>query len=229
MADNELSSEVVRAEEGEVFDIELEEDILKRNRELAEENRRILNKYGVIAIDVMGSIGSGKTSLIEALAERLKDRYRIAVIAGDLTTTIDAMRIKRHGVASIQVNTGKECHLDANLISKALERLRLEDIDLLFIENVGNLICPAEFDLGSHKRIVVISVTEGEYMVIKHPYIFLNSDVAVINKIDLAEAMEVNPEKLAADAKQINPKIRVVLTSIKKDIGIKGVIEALNL
>ena len=229
MTNKDLSSEVVTAEEGEVFDIELEEDILKRNRELAEENRRILDKYDVTAIDVMGSIGSGKTSLIEALAERLKDQYRIAVIAGDLTTTIDAMRVKRHGVESIQVNTGKECHLDANLISKALERLRLGDIDLLFIENVGNLICPAEFDLGSHKRIVVISVTEGEYMVIKHPYIFMNSDVAVINKIDLAEAMEVNPEKLAADAKQINPKIRVVLTSIKQNVGIEGVIKALNL
>jgi len=229
LQEKDVEIEVVKAEEGEVFDIELEEDILKRNSELAEANRRILDRYKVTAIDVMGAIGSGKTALIEALAERLKNRYKIAMIAGDVTTTIDSMRVKRHGIETIQVNTGKECHLDANLINKALRKLDLSTIDLLFIENVGNLICPAEFDLGAHKRLVVVSVTEGEYMVVKHPYIFLASDVAVINKIDLAEAMGVDPDKLCRDAEKIKPGIRVVKVSVKQGSGIEEVIKALDL
>lgn len=225
----EKEPQVIVAEEGEVFDIELEEDIMKRNDELAEENKRILDEHGVRGIDVMGAIGSGKTALIEALADRLKGKHRIAMIAGDVTTTIDADRIQRHGIDSVQVNTGRECHLDANLISKALKRLDLDKTDVLFTENVGNLICPAEFKLGLDTRVVVVSVTEGEYMVIKHPLIFLSSDIAVINKIDLAEVMEVDPEKLVEEAKKINPKIRVVKTSIKTGEGIEEVIEALEL
>lgn len=229
MKEKREGTNVVVAEEGEVFDIELEEDIMRRNDELAKENRRFLDEHGVRGIDVMGAIGSGKTALIERLADRLKGKYRIAMIAGDVTTTIDADRIRRHGVKSIQVNTGRECHLDANLIHKALERLNLEDVDILFIENVGNLICPAEFRLGAHMRIVVVSVTEGEYMVIKHPLIFMSSDVTVINKIDLAEAMEVDPDKLVEEAKEINPKLKVVKASMKTEEGIEDVIEALGL
>ena len=229
MQKKDVDVEVVKAEEGEIFDIELEEDILKRNSKLAEENRGLLDRYGVTAIDVMGAIGSGKTALIEALAERLKSRYKIAMIAGDVTTTIDSMRVRRHGVETVQVNTGKECHLDANLINKALRKLDLNTIDLLFIENVGNLICPAEFDLGAHKRIVVVSVTEGEHMVVKHPYIFLASDIAVINKIDLAEAMGVDPDKLCRDAEKIKPGIKVVKVSVKQGSGIEEVIKALDL
>jgi len=229
LQEKDVDVEVVKAEEGEIFDIELEEDILKRNSKLAEENRSLLDRYGVTAIDVMGAIGSGKTALIEALAERLKSRYKIAMIAGDVTTTIDSMRVRRHGVETVQVNTGKECHLDANLINKALRKLDLNTIDLLFIENVGNLICPAEFDLGAHKRIVVVSVTEGEHMVVKHPYIFLASDVAVINKIDLAEAMGVDPDKLCRDAEKIKPSIKVVKVSVKQGSGIEEVIKALDL
>lgn len=220
---------VVVAGEGEVFDIELEEDIMRRNDELAEENRRVLDGHGVKGIDVMGAIGSGKTALIEALAEGLKGKYRVAMIAGDVTTTIDADRVRRHGVKSVQVNTGRECHLDANLISKALKQLDLDNTDVLFIENVGNLICPADFKLGAHMRVVVVSVTEGEYMVVKHPLIFASSDVAVINKIDLAEAMGVNPDKLAQEAKEINPRIRAVKTSMKTGEGIGEVIETLGL
>ena len=146
------SIEIVEAEEGEVFDIELDEDILKANQKLADENKALLEKYNIQAIDVMGSIGAGKTSLIEKLVELLKTRYLIAAFKGDLTTTIDAEKIKRHGVEVVAISTGKECHLDANLIKKALHRLDLNSINLLFIENVGNLICPAEFPLGSKKE-----------------------------------------------------------------------------
>jgi len=221
--------EVVTAEEGEVFDIELEADILEANRRLAEENRRTLKKYGVKAIDVMGSTGAGKTSLIEKMILHLKDRYKIAVLKGDLTTIIDAERISRHGVESVPINTGKECHLDANLVKKALQRLNLERLNLIFIENVGNLICPAEFPLGSDKRIVVVSVTEGPYMIIKHPFIFMDADVIVINKIDLAEAMGVDVEKLRRDAEKINPQAEVVPTNCRSGEGVEKVIRALKL
>ena len=174
--------EIVKTEDGEVFDIELEADILDANKKLAKENGELLRKHGIVAIDIMGSIGAGKTSLIEKLVQLLKGKYRIAAFKGDLTTTIDAELIARHRVEVVPINTGKECHLDANLVRKALQRIDLENLDLLFIENVGNLICPAEFPLGSEKRVVVISVTEGPYMVMKHPFIFIEADVAVINK-----------------------------------------------
>ena len=220
---------VVEAEEGEMLDVELEESFLRRNMELAEMNRRMLKEHGVRAIDILGSIGSGKTSLVACMVELLKDRYRIGYIAGDLTTTIDAERIAKHGVKVIQVNTGRECHLDASLVAKALQRIGLEDLDLLFIENVGNLICPADFPLGSDKRVVVVSVTEGPYMVVKHPYIFMEADVAVINKIDLAEAMGVDVEALERDALRINPRIKVVRTNCRTCEGVEGVVEALGL
>jgi hydrogenase nickel incorporation protein HypB len=221
--------EVVKAEEGEIYDIELEADLLKANEELATKNRELLRKHGVMAIDVMGSIGSGKTTLIEKLVQALKKKYRIAVFKGDLTTTIDAELIGRHGVEAVPINTGKECHLDANLVRKALQKINLEDIELLFIENVGNLICPADFPLGSEKRVVVVSVTEGPYMVVKHPFIFMDADVAVINKKDLAQAMGVDIKKLKADAKEINPNVKAVATNGRSGEGVKEVIDALEL
>jgi hydrogenase nickel incorporation protein HypB len=221
--------DVVKAEEGEVFDIELEEDVLKANRKLAQENYQLLQRHGVRAIDVMGAIGAGKTSLITKLVERLKDHYRIAAFKGDLTTTIDAEMISRHNVEVVAINTGKECHLDANLVKKALQRINLNNIDLLFIENVGNLICPAEFPLGSERRMVVISVTEGPFMVVKHPFIFMDADVVVINKVDLASAMDVDVESLKADVKRINPKAEAVATNCRTGGGVDKVVEALGL
>ena len=221
--------EVVKAEEGEIYDIELEADLLKANEELAMKNRKLLKRHGVTTIDVMGSIGSGKTTLIEKLVQALRKEHRIAVLKGDLTTTIDAELIGRHGVEVVPINTGKECHLDANLVKKALKKIDLETIDLLFIENVGNLICPADFPLGSEKRVVIVSVTEGPYMVVKHPFIFMDADVAVINKKDLAQTMGVNTENLRADVKNINPKVKVVTTNGRSGEGVQEVIEALNL
>lgn len=220
---------VVKAEEGEIFDIELDENLLKANEEIANENMELLKKYNVLAIDVMGATGSGKTSLIEKLVESLKGKYTIAAFKGDLTTTIDAERIKKHGVVVVPISTGKECHLDANLVRKALQRIDLEKIDLLFIENVGNLICPSDFPLGSEKRIVVISVTEGPYMVIKHPFIFADADVAVINKKDLAQPMNVSIKKLEQDIYEINPNVKVVATNCRSGENVSQVIQALNL
>ncbi len=223
------SSVVIRPEPGEVFDVELEEDILEANRKLAEENAETLRRYGVRSFDIMGSVGSGKTSLIERLVQMLKGRYRIAAIGGDAATTIDAERIGRHGVKVLQINTGKECHLDANLVKKALARLDLSSIDILFIENVGNLICPADFPLGCEKRIVVISVSEGEHMVVKHPYIFAGADLAVINKIDLSTIMGVDPSKIERDIHLIKPNLAVIRTSCKTGEGVAEVAKALGL
>ncbi|HDN85570.1 MAG TPA: hydrogenase accessory protein HypB [Candidatus Aerophobetes bacterium] len=221
--------DIIEPEEGEILDIELEEDFLEKNRQLSVKNRALLDKNKVRAIDVMGSIGSGKTSLIQLLLSILGKKFRIAVIAGDLTTSIDAERLRQPEVKIIQVNTGKECHLDARLIERALKSLPLSSIDLLFIENVGNLICPADFPLGTHQRIVVISVTEGPWMVVKHPYIFRDADIVVINKIDLAEAMQVSPEKLTQDVSSINPNAKVIPVSCRYKKGIFEVVSALEL
>lgn len=221
--------EPVKPVQGEVMDIEIEQDLLALNRRIALENRKLLDQYGVRAIDFMGSLGAGKTSIIEALIELLREKYRMAVIVGDVATSIDADRILKHGVKAIQVNTGRECHLDAQLVRRALQLLDLRNIDLLFIENVGNLICPAEFPLGTHARVVVVSVSEGSDMIVKHPLSFKDVDVVVINKVDVAEVFNVNPQALMDDVRRLNPKARVVLTSVKKRMGLDDLIKALNL
>jgi hydrogenase nickel incorporation protein HypB len=219
---------IVKAEE-ETIEIEPGTDILQVNEKLALKNRELLRKHNVKAIDIMGSIGAGKTSLIEKLVQTLKKKYRIAVFKGDLTTTIDAEQIGRHGVEVVAINTGRECHLDANLVAKAVERINLEEVDLLFIENVGNLICPAEFPLGTEKRVVVVSVTEGPYMVVKHPFSFMNADVVIINKKDLAELMKVDTSKLEMDVKEIKPDVKIVVTNALDGEGIEELVDALEL
>ena len=206
------TKDVIKGEEV-TLKIEPGMNILEVNKKLAQKNMELLRKHNVKAIDIMGSIGAGKTCLIEKLVQALKQKYRIAVFKGDLTTTIDAERIRRHGVQVITINTGRECHLDANVVARAVERISLEAIDLLIIENVGNLICPAEFPLGTDKRVVVVSVTEGPYMVVKHPFTFMNADVMVINNKDLAETMKIDTKQLEKQVKDIKTDVKVAVNN----------------
>ena len=222
------TKDIIKGEEV-ILNIEPGMNILEVNKQLAEKNLKLLQKHNVHAIDIMGSIGAGKTSLIEKIVQKLKQRYRIAVFKGDLTTTIDAELIGRHGVQAITINTGRECHLDANVVARAMERINLDDIDLLIIENVGNLICPAEFPLGTHKRVVVVSVTEGPYMIVKHPFTFMNANVMVINKKDLAETMKISPKQLETQVKAIKPDIKVTFTNALNGEGVEELIKALEL
>lgn len=211
--------------------IAVEEDLIKANEELAKKNREFFEKNNITTYEILGNIGSGKTSLIEAIVSELKNKYKILVINGDLATSIDADRIKQHGVEAIQINTGKECHLDALTIKPALEKIK-EKIDICFIEQVGNMICPADFPLGAKKRIVVFEVTNGPYIVQKHPVIFAISDIVVINKVDIAEYIGMDQKalnKLETDAKKINPKLHVIFTSAKTKQGLPELIQALEL
>ena len=175
----------------------------------------------------MGAIGSGKTTLITKLVEKLKAKMGVAVFNGDATTSNDADAIAQQGVPVVQIATINGCHLDANLVGKGLRQIDLEKLKLIFVENIGNLICPAEFPLGAKARVVVISVTEGPWMVRKHPHMFLGSQVVVINKIDMAKAMEVSVEELARDVHQLKPDIKVIPTSCKTGEGIDEVAETL--
>ena len=195
------------------------EDVIETSRKLGLENRQVLEEAKVKAFNVMGAIGSGKTSLIEAAIIHLKDNYRIAAIAGDVIAEFDSRRFRKFGIPVIPTNTGKECHLDSHLVKHALEQLRLDEIDLLFIENVGNLICPSDFYLGEHKRVIVVSVSEGEEIVAKHPAIFKAADCAIINKVDIAQYVNVDPDKMVNDALKNVPL--VFKTSIRTALGIE--------
>jgi len=215
--------------EREVVSVDLDKDLRSEDHRRALENRELLDRHGVTAIDVLGSVGSGKTSFLMQVATRMAGKRRVAALAGDLTTTIDAERIIAAGMETVQVNTGRMCHLDTAIVRKALDELDLDTLDLLFIENVGNLICPAGVPLGSHRRMVVISITEGPYMVPKHPYMFLDADLVLINKVDLAEAMKVDPDAIAQDVHRLKPGIPVIKTDCSTGLGVDDALRALGL
>ena len=227
MANDGAVQATIEASPDEIYDIELEHSLLEANGKLAKENRSVLDRSGTIAIDFMVAIGSGNTTLISNFVANLKDKIGVAVFNGDATTSNDADAIAKQNVPVIQIATINGCHLDANLVGKGLRKIDLSKVRLLFIENIGNLICPAEFPLGSKARVVVVSVTEGPWMVRKHPHMFLGAQIVIINKIDLAQAMEVSVEDLTNDVHQLKPDIEVILTSCKTGEGIDRVAEAL--
>lgn len=205
-----------------IASIEVEQDIIQVNDKLASENRKKFEEKDIFAVDLVGAVGSGKTSLLETLIDEMDDK--IGVIAGDILSKFDAKRIENKNVPVKGLNTGKECHLDAHLVEHALPDIPLDDISILFIENVGNLICPADFNLGAHVRTVIISVTEGDDTAEKHPMIFKGADMAIINKVDLAEAVGADADKMVEDVKTINPDIPVVKCSLKTGEGVDEII-----
>ncbi len=205
------------------------EDILRKQLELAGKNYELLSSRGIRAFNVMGAIGSGKTSLILKLAEALRERgLRVGAIAGDVAGDDDYRRFIEAGIPAVNINTRDQCHLDAHLVEHALEGLPLDKLDVLFIENVGNLVCPADFPLGTEMEIVVVSVTEGEDMVRKHPKIFAQTDVLVVNKVDLALTVGVDPKRIVADYERINPHGKAILASAKSGRGIGEILSALG-
>lgn len=187
--------------------IHLEKDILHENALLAARNRGYLDAKGILAINLVSSPGSGKTMLLERTLTDLNEELMFSVIEGDQQTTVDADRIKATGTNAVQINTGKGCHLDAHMVMHAIQDLKPAEESVLFIENVGNLVCPSMFDLGENERVVIISVTEGDDKPLKYPDMFLTSENCIINKIDLLPYVPFDCDKLIENAKKVNPNL----------------------
>ena len=209
-------------------DVRIEKDIYDVNNKIAEHNSSTLRAHGIRAFDLLGAIGSGKTALIEKIVPLLKDRgIQAAAIAGDVYGDDDYKRIIALGIPAVNANTGKECHLDAHLVEHAIEGLPLDTIDLLFIENVGNMVCPTDFRLGAEKRLVVISSTEGDDVVNKHPMMFRDCQIGVINKVDLAPFVGADLDRMETDMKRYNPSMKIFRTNLKEGTGIEAIVDAL--
>lgn len=191
--------------------------ILDENDRAAAHNRAHLERHGTLAVNLMSSPGSGKTSLLEATIEALGDKHRVAVIEGDLETENDALRIRAKGVTAVQITTGQACHLDAHMVHDALHALDLDAIDILFIENVGNLVCPASFDLGQHTNVTLLSVTEGDDKPAKYPVMFRVSDLVLISKADLLDVLDdFSPEKAAGHVRALANPAEIVPVSARR-------------
>ena len=204
---------------GEGRVINLEQDILQRNNLLAERNRGYFEAKKIFCLNLMSSPGSGKTSLLEETLRRLKGRFPLFVVEGDQQTSNDADRIAAVGVPVFQVNTGTGCHLEAGMVNHAVKHLAPADRSILFIENVGNLVCPAMFDLGEARKVVIVSTTEGDDKPLKYPHIFVDADVCIINKIDLTPYLETKVEVLRENALKVNPRMQLFELSATKGTG----------
>lgn len=201
--------------------IEVRRNVLKENDLLARQLRERFHHAGVRVISLVSSPGSGKTALLERLLTDLRQECRVAALVGDLATENDALRLKRSGAPVKQITTGTLCHLDAGMVERALEGWNMEDLDLLFIENVGNLVCPSSFDLGEDLRLVLVSTTEGEDKPLKYPTIFNTADVAVVTKLDLADAVGLDLELLVRNIQAVRPGMPVVEVSSRSGMGIE--------
>ena len=202
--------------------IELEKKVLKRNDEIAEENRKALKQKGIYVFNLLSSPGAGKTSILERIIQRLKGRVDIGVIVGDVQTDNDAKRINKYKIQTVQIITNGACHLDSKMVKNAIKKIDLNNVKLLFIENVGNLVCPSNFDLGEDVRIVIMSTTEGDDKPLKYPPMFYSADVMIINKIDLLPHLSCNIDEIKNNALKINPNLKIFETSAVKGTGIDG-------
>jgi hydrogenase nickel incorporation protein HypB len=202
--------------------IPIVQNILSANDQIAQENRELFDSKHILVLNVMASPGAGKTRLIERTIETLRDRLRIGVIEGDLASTIDTERISRLGIPAVQINTGGACHLDANMIRAALPRLPLDQLDLLFVENVGNLVCPTEFALGEHIRLVIASTPEGHDKPYKYPGMFSAADVLALNKIDLLPLLDFDLDNFRRGVEALNPNTAFFPVSCKTGEGVQA-------
>ena len=201
--------------------INLNVSILSENDRLAAINRRSFEEHNILSLNLVSSPGSGKTTILEKTIQALIPSRKIFVIEGDQQTLLDADRIEKAGAPAVQINTGSGCHLDAKMVGKAMKTLEAETGSILFIENVGNLVCPAMFDLGEFKRVVVISVTEGEDKPLKYPYMFKSSHLCLINKSDLLPYVDFDVEKAISYARSINPGLEFIVLSAKNGEGMQ--------
>ena len=193
--------------------ITLLKQLLEANENMAEENRQLFEEHGIRAVNLMGSPGCGKTALLEKTLELLDGGLQTAVIEGDVASTYDAERLAKYGIQAVQIATetfGGSCHLNARMIASALTHIHLKGLDLLFIENIGNLICPAAFNLGEHQRVVVTSLTEGPEKPLKYPVMFRGADLVVINKMDLKDRLQADTDQLIANIKKVHPAVPVL-------------------
>ena len=201
--------------------VNVKKDILSANDEKAKTNRALLDKHHNILINIMSSPGAGKTSLIMQTIKRLKKKIHIAVIEGDIASTIDADKINKQDIPAIQINTGGACHLDANMIEKALDKLDLEQAELVIIENVGNLVCPAEFALGAHKNVMLLSIPEGDDKPNKYPLMFTKADVVLVNKIDVLPHFDFDVKAFSEAVNGLNPSAKILTVSAKTGEGLE--------
>lgn len=200
--------------------IKVVKDIVEANDSIAKENRENFLKAGVTVFNLMSAPGAGKTTLLKTALKELKKEFKVGVIEGDIATTLDAEQIKKIGVPVVQINTGGACHLDANMIRNAISGFGKKKLDIIIIENVGNLVCPAEFKVGEDYKIMIHSITEGEDKPLKYPLMFKESSLLIISKIDLKPYLNVNLDKIKKDAKSLNPGIDIIEVSSKTNEGI---------
>ncbi|HSU60675.1 MAG TPA: hydrogenase nickel incorporation protein HypB [Bryobacteraceae bacterium] len=207
--------------------VEVRQNVLKHNDQVARELRREFHDAGVFVVSLVSSPGAGKTALLEKTLTRLNQVYRPAALVGDLATENDAVRLARSCAPVKQINTGTLCHLEAAMVRSALEEWKLAGLDFLFVENVGNLVCPSSYDLGENMRVVLLSVTEGEDKPLKYPTIFNTADAAVITKVDLAEAVEFNRQETYKNIQAVRPGMQIIEVSSKSEQGLESWIEFL--
>ncbi|HIK57140.1 MAG TPA: hydrogenase nickel incorporation protein HypB [Synechococcales cyanobacterium M55_K2018_004] len=209
----------------QTYDAALGINLLHANQAGAEHNRAHLDAWGITCLNIMSSPGAGKTALLERTLAALTADFRIAVIEGDMTTELDADRLRQYGVPVIAINTGRSCHLDSRMVSGGLHRLEHEynpaEFDLLLVENVGNLVCPAEFEVGEHAKVALLSVTEGEDKPLKYPIMFQEADCLLITKMDLAPYLDVDLERIIANVRQMNTTVKIIPVSAKTGEGLE--------
>lgn len=200
--------------------IDIQKPILDLNDKLAKRNHDLFNEKGVFVLDLMASPGAGKTSTILATIEKLRDRFNIAVIEGDIASRVDADKIKAKDIPAVQINTGGACHLESDMIKRAIDVLDLDNLDLIIIENVGNLVCPSDFYLGEHAKVMILSVPEGHDKPYKYPNIFQISEAVILNKVDTMSVFDFNEEEFDSVVNSLNPKAPVFKISATKDQGV---------